>query len=467
MDRFTDFRVKAPRLLKHLYRSACCFLPFSLRRAGSIHYWLAKRAVATWQYATKQKEQREWLRTANLCIAHAAYYKRLWSEKGLIRNNVLTCTELTRFPTCDRQTLIEHNRDLVVDTHRHKPHHWHTTGGTTGRPIQICVGTKALARDRAYWDLFLQSVDIPYTATFAVLQNDLLPPGTYSDFNRAKRRLRLDPFQLTAETAPEYLEAIAAAGTRFLHTYPSAAQALLRLAQQNGRRIDQLFDAILMTSENIYPGQREQIEEGYQAPAYAMYGHTERQVFAAECKARNGYHIYPGFGITELLDESGAVISTPNIRGEITGTGFNNPIMPLVRYRTGDSAEYAADACPCGSPWPRLINIEGRWRQEFLVRSDGSHVTLTALNLHSSAFNHVEQLQLVQKVPGMVTLQIVPDSHFHEEDNDAIMQALTQRLGPKLSLKIESVDAIGLTSRGKRPLLMQEIPLAASAQPIE
>ena len=112
-----------------------------------------------------------------------------------------------------------------------------------------------------------------------------------------------------------------------------------------------------------------------------------------EVKGPN-FHLHPAYGITELLEHS-----QHEKLGELVGTGFLNKAMVLLRYRTGDFASWA-DGCTCGRSMPCIGPIQGRWKQEHLLGSDGQQISLTALNMHSSVYSHVAQMQFEQSVAG-------------------------------------------------------------------
>jgi len=61
----------------------------------------------------------------------------------------------------------------------------------------------------------------------------------------------------------------------------------------------------------------------------------------------------------ELVDESGAAVTETGKSGEIVITVLRPTALPLIRYKTGDSARIVRTDCPCGATTP-LLQIEGR-----------------------------------------------------------------------------------------------------------
>ena len=61
---------------------------------------------------------------------------------------------------------------------------------------------------------------------------------------------------------------------------------------------------------------------------------------AGQCECSECYHVEPLYGYCELIDKNGEVIREEGKTGEIVATGFCNTGMPLIRYKTGDLAEW-------------------------------------------------------------------------------------------------------------------------------
>jgi phenylacetate-CoA ligase len=96
---------------------------------------------------------------------------------------------------------------------------------------------------------------------------------------------------------------------------------------------------------------RRRLEERFQCPVIDLYGITESGLIA--WRDHDVHRILPRRLFVEILDESGRRCE-PGVVGEITVTCGENPMLPLLRYRTGDHA--ALD-------WrygPVLVGLDGR-----------------------------------------------------------------------------------------------------------
>ena len=94
----------------------------------------------------------------------------------------------------------------------------------------------------------------------------------------------------------------------------------------------------------------------------ATYGFTEAKMAFPECpyplgEQPSGYHLYPDFGIVEIIDPETGVQVPDGSPGEIVFTPLDSRASVVLRYRTGDLIEggIVRDACPhCSRLVPRL-----------------------------------------------------------------------------------------------------------------
>lgn len=179
---------------------------------------------------------------------------------------------------------------------------------------------------------------------------------------------------------------------------------------------------------------------------------------AGWCEYTNLYHIQSEYGLLELVDENGEIIEEPNKRGEIVCTGFDNFIMPFIRYRTGDYSSYSEiEECQCGRKYRLLNGIEGRWTQEMFFGKTGNKISMTALNMHSDIFENVENYQFIQNSPGECVLRIVKLPQYKTSDEEAIRAELEKKFSNSISVDFEYVDCIDRTIRGKQRFIIQNI----------
>ncbi len=296
----------------------------------------------------------------------------------------------------------------------------------------------------------------------AVLRGRRVQPdrnGLHHEYDPLLRHHYYSSFHMSDESMGRYLDHMATLGPCFLHVYPSSVAALARLCRRSGSRPPDSIRGIIAESEIVYPEQRKMVEEVFRCRYLSCYGHSEKLVLAAGCEHSNDYHVWPTYGYFELLDEAGKPVRTPGQRGEIVGTGFINTVMPFIRYRTGDWATYVGERCEaCGREHTIIRDIQGHRTQEVLIALDGSEISWTALNMHDDTFVRVRQFQFLQETPGHAFLRIVPAPGFGEEDVSRIHRNLGRKLEGQLAFRLELVDAIAVSARGKAIYVDQRIP---------
>ncbi len=98
-------------------------------------------------------------------------------------------------------------------------------------------------------------------------------------------------------------------------------------------------------------------EELLGSPLFPHYGSREMGMAGAICcPAHEGMHLREHHVIAEIVDEQGRPLP-PGQAGELVITTVGMEAMPLIRYRTGDSAVILPGPCPCGSETLRLDRL--------------------------------------------------------------------------------------------------------------
>jgi len=144
----------------------------------------------------------------------------------------------------------------------------------------------------------------------------------------------------------------------------------------------------------------------------------------------------------DQLAERALVIS----RGEIVATGFINPVMPLIRYATGDYGVLGKGPCLCGRAGDTLERIEGRM-DDVIVTPEGNLVG--RLDPIFKAVSSLYETRIVQDATDHVRVEIVVSGDFPTAMERELMDQLRARLGPTMRIDIVRVPNIERTGRGK------------------
>jgi len=442
-----------PPFLKNLY----ALLPWSLRMGPeyrrtlrfldtSLH-WSAQE----WQ--TYQQVQLRYL--LSFCQKNVPYYSDIFAVHGIDPGADDIWHEYHKIPFIDRQ-------EVATNVNRFLPRcldisklYYSTTGGTTGKPVHIYYDGASYAREWAY-KLFFWNLAIGYTPKYrmATFRGVSFGDHLYIE-NPIYNEIRFSPFHLDSMHITRIVEKLEEYNPMYLHGYPSAVEALARHCLSKNITFKDVR-GVMLISENIYDYQKSVIMAAFSCPIYSFYGHTERLVFASMDETLDGYIVHPAYGIAELIYEDGTTISQNSCRGEIVGSGFINTGMPLLRYRTGDYSYWKNDALTQLN-MPVLGEIKGRWSQEYLIGSNGERTFLTALNMHSDAFANIRRMQFYQDKPGIVQINIVPETNYDQSDESMIRRQLKMKLGATYEIRFSYVDCLERTAAGKVKYLIQHL----------
>ncbi len=90
---------------------------------------------------------------------------------------------------------------------------------------------------------------------------------------------------------------------------------------------------------------------------FPHYGSREMGLGGAvTCPAHEGMHLRENHVIAEIIGKDGAVLPDGQ-EGELCLTTIGMEAMPLIRYKTGDTARILKNSCPCGGVTKRLDGI--------------------------------------------------------------------------------------------------------------
>lgn len=333
-----------------------------------------------------------------------------------------------------------------------------TTGGTSGKPLRFLIPGDRYAFELAFIHNMWHRAGWNYH-TRGVLRNHHLPENRIYEINPITREIIFDNFRLNHAYVNDIHKVLIKQKVKFIHAYPSAAYQFCKLCKDQGLDLS-FIKAFLCGSEAVLDFQVKLISEELGIKLYNWYGHSEKLVLGGYCEHTDHFHIEPGYGYFELVDKNGNSITEPGITGEIVGTTLNNFGMPLIRYRTGDFAEYVGNFCRfCGRKMTIIKNVQGRWGNNFIYRRDGTYITTTALNLHSDLYNFIDGIQYEQNEPGELKILIVKKGNFTPMHEKQFINHFQKSFGTGNKVIIEYVDTLKMRPNGKFSLLISNLKL--------
>lgn len=437
-----------------LYTSFCASLLFPLHERLKRHDSVARRHLleqSQWWPAERIERHRvERVRTfLGEVGATVPYYKQLFQSAAFDPSTVNTLSDLAKIPFLTK-TLIRSNTE-ALKAQGSAGLIRYNTGGSSGEPLIFYMGRERVSHDVAakwratrWWNVDIGDPEI-------VVWGSPIELGAQDRVRAIRDRLLrtalLPAFEMSAAKLDVFVAAIRSGRPRMLFGYPSALTLIAEHAQKQGQVLSNLgMRVVFVTSERLYPEQRETISRVFGCPVANGYGGRDAGFIAHECPA-GGMHITAEEIIVEIVDSDGKT-QPPGVAGEIVTTHLATQNFPFIRYRTGDVGVLDDRQCPCGRGLPMIKEIQGR-TTDFVVARDGTVMHGLALVYIVRDLPGVAKFKIVQENLDNTKVLLVVDPQFDRGNAARIKAAMQQRLGADVSIDIDFVDDIPAEASGK------------------
>ena len=261
------------------------------------------------------------------------------------------------------------------------------------------------------------------------------------------RSTMLPAFEMSEARLAGFLAGIRRVRPRMLFGYPYSLAYIAQYARRQGVKMDDLgIRVAFVTSETLYPQQRELISQVFGCPVANGYGGRDAGFIAHECPSGN-LHITAEDIIVETLDGDSQP-APPGEAGEIVVTHLATHDFPFIRYRTGDVGILGTSACPCGRGLPVLREIQGR-AVDFLTACDGTAIPGGAFTYLIRETAGIQSFKIVQQSLALTEVELVVDPGFNPADLPQLVARFQQRLGSDARIEVAVVDHIDLEKSGK------------------
>ncbi len=273
-----------------------------------------------------------------LAAEHSPFYRDHFAGVGFEPGDLRDVAQLRQLPCIDKDTLRQHLDEMVTQPPESPGVDYVTTGGTGGTPVGFYIGAGRSATEYAYLVAGWERAGYRLGTPMAVFRGRVVKRnhrGLRHEYDPLLRHHYYSNFHMTDRDLERYLAHAARIGPCYLHGYPSSATAIARYIKRTGEAPPANVQGVLAESEIVYPEQRAFVEETLGVRLFSSYGMSEKLVAAALCEHTDHYHVWPTYGLFELIDEHDQPVTTPGQRGQIVGTSFINTVTPCLRYRTG------------------------------------------------------------------------------------------------------------------------------------
>lgn len=382
---------------------------------------------------------------------HCRYYKELFSSHK--------CTDILKYPILSKAEIQKDFESFCSDRKNRVEYHEAFTGGSTGEPFRFLLsgGYEKAFGLRKWKEYGFQKNDLIIAMDGTCFEEDEIKSGKYikqvSDTDIPFGSHAMSSLYLTNDNASEYCRTINKYRPAFLRGYPAFIYSIASYAEALDIKMDGFLKGVELTSETAAPYQIEKIRAIFNAPVFLQYGHSEACVFAYTIDEQYKYRVEPLYGYVEVLDDNGNHVKENEV-GEVVVTSLHNYAMPLIRYKTGDYAEYGGK----DDRYMYLNRVLGR-TQDYIYTSRGDKKLLTALifGQHCPAMGRIRKWIIEQFQPGEILVHIEKAEGYCKRDEIDLL-TLFSSLGD-VTVSFHYTSNIPLTPRGKSKMIIQHVSL--------
>jgi len=438
-----------PQPLKTFLGTIYGKIPLSWRFGN--HYSIHQKVLETFEQANEQFQldfqYHKTLETLLFANEHIPYYQNIFREYGVTPKQFKSLDDMKRFPLLTKKDITQHSDALVTGVHE-KPIAYYS-GGSLSTPTKYFLPNSSRAKEKAYNNYIFSQIGYRYRDKTLLLKGrEISVPekDIYWEYEPVDNYLLLSNNYMNSEKFSLMYEQAVRFKPKFLFGYPSAVLSFMKQSRQ--RHLKPMdVQGVILASETVYPDELNAIFDFFGVNILTHYGHTERNVIGYRMNSR-GYRFCNSYGLSRVVDN------------ELISTTFDNFVMPFINYKTTDSAAGIIEYYPQSDVARYVENIEGR-TQDFLVTDDKRLVSITTMcGGQYLPLESIDALQYVQKEPGKVTV-LVEGAHI---DLRKVKEGMHKLVRDGIDFKIQQVEKIEKTSRGKRVMCKQFLDIEAIRQ---
>lgn len=370
-------------------------------------------------------------------------YRKLYDEAGFQPKDFRSLDDLNKVPVLQKKRLKAASpEEIVAQVVDLSQCETVKTSGSTGAPLKIYLGPSEQQWQRAAaWRILFEhgfrwtdrtlEIRMTFGRRFTIQNLGIAPKDWLSI---------LEPPELWAKCFSEKKHKVIVGSASTLHAMAEAIEALgLKTTRPR---------IIVSDSETLFPVTRRLILQVLGTDPVDVFGLVELSNFAWQCEERQGFHISADSHIVE-------VTSLAREAGSIIATDLGMWTMPIIRYDTGDLAEFDPRPCPCGRSLPLLGHIYGR-AVDSVILPNGRRLLWPFFHEILGHYDELNQWRIIQEDKQHLRVQLVLN---HNDTNllERIKADLCSALPNELELSLQRVDAIPVIPGEKTRMIKSNV----------
>lgn len=392
--------------------------------------------------------------TVRACVS-IPFYRERFRTAGIDPQAVRGMDDLAALPILTKEEARDRLvHELPEPSGRGRMAH---TSGTTGGALRFPLPLAAAQEQWAIWWRYRAWHGIAkgtWCGLFA--GRSVVPVGQQKPpfwrVNHAGRQLLFSGYHMSPENVPAYVAELRQRRPPWLHGYPSLLALLATHLSDTRSDLGYQLRWVTTGAENLLPHQTAAIERALGVRPIQHYGLAEGVANISECE-RGRLHVDEDYAPVEFVP-----LGRENLY-RIVGTNVTNLAAPLLRYDTQDLATVVDGAsCECGRAGRVVERVDGRL-EDYVVLADGTQIGRMD-HIFKDMVN-IREAQIHQKLPGAITVRVVRNPLYTEEDERTLRRETAKRVGTQTRVDVEYVDAIPRSNTGKLRFVVSELPRAA------
>lgn len=381
------------------------------------------------------------------------YYKELFDKHKIKADKIRTIKDLSNIPVLTKEIIRERFDSLICDEkffNKLRPMIYRTSG-STGTPLKFYHDRYTNISKFTFlwrmWEWAGYSIGKRCAVISAAFKNDDI-----FNYKRSTNSLYISTRRINKENSLKILDELVKFKCKIIRGYPSSIYNFVNFIDGSEAIKKINIETVISQAETLFDYQRKRVGTVLGAKVFNMYSQWEWVCLAMECEHGMMHHQMEN-GVLEILDGNNEPLED-GMSGEITGTGFYNRVMPLIRYKMGDLAVKRKSTCRCGRVHDVIERIDGR-TEYMVITPDNRYVS--GLN-YAFKFNiGFDFAQIIQNDKNAIDVKIVRNSKFSDKELKILENNLRLMLGNIIKIKFLFVPKIEPQSNGKIRLVINNL----------
>lgn len=367
------------------------------------------------------------------CNEYVLYYRKIFKSIDL-ELPLEKLSDIKKIPILTKDDIRENFKELLSNDQK-LTFYISNTGGSTGTPLKLYQSKSGAIIEQAFLDYYLLKYGINNKKKIIkVILRGTIPKNGI--FEKQGKIYIFSSYLISKENINKYIKEIESIDPELIHVYPSSIYLLANLIKRMNLKINLSKLKVIISSSEIFAlEQKKIVQEVFKVPILDWYGNTECTVLGIEEDIDKGYYFDDRYSYVELINN------------QIITTGYNNLKMPLIRYNTGDEIINENS---------RML-IKGR-AVDYIIGENNIKIPMVGIifGQHFKCFEKINKFQIYQDKIGEIIFYIEKEKISKKEEEE-ILKKLEIGTEKQIKIKIEYIDKIERTSRGKFKVLDQRL----------